>query len=98
PGYGAQGAGAKELDAYFNNDGYGAIINSSRAIIFAYLRPPWKGRGVLPHVPTDWEKAIRQAVIKMHSEVAEVAKRAKRRLKSSRSSRHAVGGSAFGMT
>ena len=84
PGYGVQGARANELDTYFNADGYGAIINSSRTIIFAYLRPPRKGRGVLQYAPADWEKAVRQAVVKMHSEVAEVAKRAKRRPKRER--------------
>ncbi len=36
PGYGAQGGGAKGTVPCFNQDGYGAIINSSRGIIFAY--------------------------------------------------------------
>jgi orotidine-5'-phosphate decarboxylase len=72
PGYGAQGARAEELDDYFNADGYGAIIASSRAITFAYLYPPWKGRAM------DWEEAVRQAVQKMHSEVAGAAERAKK--------------------
>ena len=36
PGYGAQGAGAKELRPFFNEDGTGAIVNSSRGIIGAY--------------------------------------------------------------
>ena len=36
PGYGAQGAGAAELKYCFNDDGLGAIINSSRGIIAAY--------------------------------------------------------------
>jgi orotidine-5'-phosphate decarboxylase len=80
PGYGAQGARAGELDAYFNADGLGAIITSSRAIIFAYLYPSWKGKGKV----TDWGEAVRQAVIKMHSAVAEAAERAKRRPKSRR--------------
>ena len=34
PGYGAQGAGAAELKPFFNADGLGAIVNSSRGIIF----------------------------------------------------------------
>lgn len=85
PGYGAQGAGARVLDAYFNADGYGAIISSSRSIIFAYLYPPWGGirprqtRRQKSGKTMDWEEAIRQAVVKMHSEVAEAAERAKRR-------------------
>jgi len=36
PGYGAQGGTAKELVNCFNNDGYGAVVNSSRGIIYAY--------------------------------------------------------------
>ena len=36
PGYGAQGGSAKDLTNCFNDDGYGAVVNSSRGIIFAY--------------------------------------------------------------
>lgn len=36
PGYGAQGAKAQTLANFFNEDGLGAIINSSRGIIFSY--------------------------------------------------------------
>ena len=36
PGYGAQGGKAKDLAPYFNEDGLGAIVNSSRGIICAY--------------------------------------------------------------
>lgn len=36
PGYGAQGGTAKDLTNCFNDDGYGAVINSSRGIIYAY--------------------------------------------------------------
>jgi len=36
PGYGAQGGSARDLTNCFNEDGYGAVINSSRGIIFAY--------------------------------------------------------------
>lgn len=35
PGYGAQGAGGEELKPFFNKDGLGGIVNSSRGIIFA---------------------------------------------------------------
>ncbi len=38
PGYGAQGAGGKEVAYAFDNDGLGAVINSSRALMGAYLR------------------------------------------------------------
>lgn len=36
PGYGAQGAGASELAGFFDKDGHGGIVNSSRGIIAAY--------------------------------------------------------------
>ncbi len=36
PGYGAQGGGAEDVRACFNEDGMGAIVNSSRGVIFAY--------------------------------------------------------------
>ena len=36
PGYGAQGGKAEDLVHYFNADGLGAIVNSSRGIIAAY--------------------------------------------------------------
>lgn len=36
PGYGAQGGSGKDLKPFFNKDGLGAIVNSSRGIIAAY--------------------------------------------------------------
>ena len=36
PGYGAQGVKGKDLVHFFNEDGLGAIVNSSRGIIAAY--------------------------------------------------------------
>ena len=44
PGYGAQGGKAEDLKAYFNKDGLGAIINSSRGIIAAYLKEENRSR------------------------------------------------------
>lgn len=38
PGYGAQGARGKEVAYAFNDDGLGAAINSSRALMGAYLQ------------------------------------------------------------
>jgi len=38
PGYGAQGATAKDICNAFNEDGLGAVVNSSRGIIFAYKK------------------------------------------------------------
>lgn len=36
PGYGAQGASADDITNCFNDDGYGAVVNASRSIIYAY--------------------------------------------------------------
>ena len=44
PGYGAQGGKAEDLKPYFNEDGLGAIINSSRGIIAAYKQEKYAKR------------------------------------------------------
>jgi len=41
PGYGAQGAAIEDIRPAFRSDGLGAIVNSSRAVIFAYRRKPY---------------------------------------------------------
>lgn len=38
PGYGAQGGGADDAAAGINEDGFGGVVNSARAIIYAYLK------------------------------------------------------------
>lgn len=42
PGYGAQGGNAKDVAKSFNDDGLGAIVNSSRGIMCAYKKGDWK--------------------------------------------------------
>jgi orotidine-5'-phosphate decarboxylase len=42
PGYGAQGATAREIAVCFGNDGLGAIVNSSRGIICAFNKPEFE--------------------------------------------------------
>lgn len=37
PGYGAQGAGPKDILPCFNEDGLGAIVNSSRGILYTHM-------------------------------------------------------------
>ena len=60
PGYGAQGGTAKDLAPYFNEDGLGAIVNSSRGIIAAYKQEKYASFGAL-----NYADASRQAVIDM---------------------------------
>ena len=45
PGYGAQGASASDLCSFFDPDGLGAIVNSSRGIIAAYKKEKYSKFG-----------------------------------------------------
>lgn len=45
PGYGAQGGKGKDLVHFFNEDGLGAIVNSSRGIIAAYKQEKYAAMG-----------------------------------------------------
>ena len=45
PGYGAQGGKGKDLVHFFNEDGLGAIVNSSRGIIGAYKQEKYANYG-----------------------------------------------------
>lgn len=45
PGYGAQGGKGKDLVHFFNEDGLGAIVNSSRGIIAAYKQEKYAEYG-----------------------------------------------------
>ena len=45
PGYGAQGGKGKDLVHFFNEDGLGAIVNSSRGIIAAYRQEAYAKYG-----------------------------------------------------
>ena len=54
PGYGAQGGRAADLKSAFDEQGRGAIINSSRAIIFASRNPRFSGAA-------SWQAAVDQA-------------------------------------
>jgi len=65
PGYGAQGGTAQDVMPSFNPDGTGAIINSSRGIIYAYYRPPYDDE----FGPEHWEEAVEAAVIAMNDDI-----------------------------
>lgn len=71
PGYGAQGGKAEDLVHYFNADGLGAIVNSSRGIIAAYKQDIYKKFG-----PENFADASRQAVVDMIKDITgAIAKR-----------------------
>jgi len=57
PGYGAQGGSAADTAGAFRADGLGAVINSSRAILFAYSREPYADR----FPPDRWQEAVAAA-------------------------------------
>jgi orotidine-5'-phosphate decarboxylase len=65
PGYGAQGGKGKDLAHFFNEDGLGAIINSSRGIIAAYQQEAYAKFGA-----ENFADASRQAVIDMREDIA----------------------------
>ena len=64
PGYGAQGGTAKDLVHYFNEDGLGAIINSSRGIIAAYKNETYAKYG-----EKNYAEASRKAVEDMIADI-----------------------------
>ena len=51
PGYGAQGATAKDIANAFNDDGLGAIVNSSRGIMCAWKKDRQQRRGLQGSCP-----------------------------------------------
>lgn len=64
PGYGAQGGTGKDLKPFFNSDGLGAIINSSRGIIAAYTKEKYAHFG-----EDGFADAARAAVLDMKEDI-----------------------------
>jgi orotidine-5'-phosphate decarboxylase len=62
PGYGAQGAQAKDIKNGFFENGLGAIVNSARNIIFAYVKDKNYG-------PENYENAARDEIINMNNKI-----------------------------
>jgi orotidine-5'-phosphate decarboxylase len=67
PGYGAQGGAGKDLVHFFNEDGLGAIVNSSRGIIAAYKQDKYKDQGITPE---NYADASRMAVVDMIEDIS----------------------------
>ena len=65
PGYGAQGGKGADLVHFFNEDGLGAIVNSSRGIIAAYKQDKYKEFGA-----ENYADASRQAVKDMIADIS----------------------------
>lgn len=64
PGYGAQGGGAEGVKPCFNDDGLGAIVNSSRGIMCAYKKGDWKEE--------QFAEAARAEAIRMKNDLTRV--------------------------
>jgi orotidine-5'-phosphate decarboxylase len=66
PGYGAQGGDAESIVDTFQRDGYGAVINASRSILYAFRNAP----------PTEpWTKSVRDATVVMRDSVISALKK-----------------------
>ena len=65
PGYGAQGGKGADLVHFFNEDGLGAIVNSSRGIIAAYKQEKYKEFGA-----ENYADASRAAVKDMIADIS----------------------------
>ena len=62
PGYGAQGGGAEGVAKGFDENGLGAVVNSSRAVMCAYKKEENCD-------PKDFAKAARREVIRMKEDI-----------------------------
>lgn len=65
PGYGAQGATAEDVVVSFHENEGGAIVNSSRGLMFAYEKYPWKDKIDVK----DWKKATEEATERAQREL-----------------------------
>lgn len=70
PGYGAQGGGAADVAGGFLPGGRGALVNSSRGILFAWREPRFAG--------THWKDATRAALEEMIAALSTAAATARR--------------------
>lgn len=68
PGFGAQGGAAEDVRDGFDSQGLGAIVNSSRGIIFAHQRADLKDR----FGQGDWQRAVEVATLEMNEQLNSV--------------------------
>lgn len=67
PGYGSQGGRGVDIASAFDGEGLGAVVNSSRGIIFAYERNDLAAR----FLPREWERAVEAATHEMIADLAQ---------------------------
>ena len=71
PGYGAQGGGAKDILPCFNEDGLGAIVNSSRGILYTHMSD--EEREVCSR--EEYLRSVKEAVLDMKKVIYEALKK-----------------------
>jgi orotidine-5'-phosphate decarboxylase len=73
PGYGAQGGTAADIAPAFDDNGFGALVNNSRGLTFAYRRHQFRDR-----FGADWQRAIERAADEMRADLASHVPRPRR--------------------
>lgn len=71
PGYGAQGGSAADVAQSFNDDGLGAVVNSSRNVMCAWKLENWRNR----YNEESFDAAAREEVIRMRDDLNAVLER-----------------------
>lgn len=66
PGYGSQGGTSQDVAGAFDSQGFGALVNSSRGILFAYQ----KGKYAEDFGEARWEEAVEAATRHMIADLA----------------------------
>jgi orotidine-5'-phosphate decarboxylase len=65
PGFGAQGGGAADVLVGLDSDGSGAVVNSSRHIIFAHARKEYREK----YGDSRWQDAVAEATREMNEQL-----------------------------
>lgn len=68
PGFGAQGGGAEDVRGAFDADGLGAVVNSSRHLIFAHSRVEYRDR----FGEQGWQDSVAEATRTMNQQLHSV--------------------------
>lgn len=71
PGYGAQGGGAEDILSCFHSDGLGAVVNSSRGILYTHMSDEEKARCSR----REYLASVRTATLKMREDIYGVLKK-----------------------
>lgn len=70
PGFGSQGGTAEDVAPAFDAKGLGAVVNSSRGIIFAHAREPYAQK----YTAGDWQRAVEEATREANEALGTVAR------------------------